>query len=122
MKMKKRLLAGIQFLFFLFFFSSALFAQVRTVTGKVTSVSDGNPLPGVSVIPKGTTTGTTTGNDGSYTIKVGPEVKSLIFSSVGYVTHESAITGESVFVSLSPINSNLNDIVVIGYGTARKKT
>ena len=121
MKMKKRLFAGIQFLFFLLFFSSAVLAQKRTITGKVTSASDGSPLPGVSVIVKGATTGTTTGNDGTYKITVGPEVKVLVFSSVGFGSQEANINGESVFVSLNPTNSNLNDIVVIGYGTAKQK-
>jgi TonB-linked SusC/RagA family outer membrane protein len=121
MKMKKRLLAGIQFLFFLLFFSSAVFAQVRTITGKVISVSDGLPLQGVSIIPKGTGSGTTTGRDGTYQIRVGPEVKVLVFSFVGFGIHEETIKGQSVFVSLSPINTNMSDIVVIGYGTAKKK-
>ena len=119
--MKKRLLAGIQFLFLFLFFSSAVLSQVRTITGKVTSANDGQPLPGVSIIPKGTTTGATTASDGTYKIQVGPDVKFLVFSSVGYVTRESPVSGGSVYVSLSPINTNLNDIVVIGYGTAKKK-
>ena len=119
--MKKRLHARIKFLFFLFFFSSAIFAQNRVITGKVTSASDGSPLPGVSVIPKGTASGTTTGSDGTYKIQVGPNVKVLVFSSVGFGIHEATIRGESIFVSLTPTNTNLNDIVVIGYGTAKKK-
>jgi len=119
--MKKRLLIGIQFLFLFLFFHTAVLSQVRTITGKVTSANDGQPLPGVSIIPKGTSTGTTTAGDGTYKIQVGPGVKSLVFSSVGYVTRESEINGTSVYISLSPINTNLNDIVVIGYGTAKKK-
>ncbi len=119
--MKKRLLAEIQVLVFLLFFSSSVFAQERSITGKVTSASDGLPLAGVSVIAKGTRSGTTTAADGTYQILVGPNVRILVFSFVGYVIHESPASEKSIFVSLSPINSNLNDIVVIGYGTAKKK-
>ena len=119
--MKKRLLIGIQSLFLFLFFSSAVLSQVRTISGKVTSASDGSPLPGVSIIPKGTSSGTTTASDGTYKIQVGPEVKSLVFSSVGFVTHETAVNELFIYISLSPINTNLNDIVVIGYGTAKKK-
>ena len=50
-----------------------------------------------------------------------PDVKTLVFSSVGFGIHEATIGGGSVFASLTPTNSNLNDIVVIGYGTAKKK-
>ena len=119
--MKKRLHVRIQVLFLLLFISSAGFAQTRVITGKVTSASDGTPLAGVSVIAKGTSTGTTTASDGTYRIQVGPGVKILVFSSVSFGTYEATIGGESVFASLTPTNSNLNDIVVIGYGTAKKK-
>jgi TonB-dependent starch-binding outer membrane protein SusC len=121
MKMKKRLHARIQILFFLLFISSAVLAQKKIITGKVTNASDGSPLQGVSVIPKGTASGTITGVDGTYMIQVGLDVKVLLFSFVGFGIHEATIKGESIFVSLSPINTNLNDIVVIGYGTAKKK-
>jgi TonB-dependent starch-binding outer membrane protein SusC len=121
MKMKKRLHARIQILFFLLFISSAVLAQKKIITGKVTDVNTGAPLQGVSVVSKGTSSGTTTGSDGTFKIQVGPEVKVLVFSSVGFGIHEATIKGESIFVSLSPINTNLNDIVVIGYGTAKKK-
>ena len=121
MKMKKRLLARIQVLFLLLFIFSAGFAQTRVITGKVTSASDGTPLGGVSVVAKGTSTGTTTGTDGTFKIQVGPGVKTLVFSSVSFGSYEATISGQTVFASLTPTNSNLNDIVVIGYGTAKKK-
>jgi TonB-dependent starch-binding outer membrane protein SusC len=121
MKMKKRLHARIQILFFLLFISSAVLAQKRVITGKVISASDGLPLQGVSVVSKGTNSGTSTGSDGTYKIQVGPNVKVLVFSFVGFGTYEATINGESLFVSLTSINSNLNDIVVIGYGTAKQK-
>ena len=73
--MKKRLLAGIQFLFLFLFFHSAALSQERTISGKVTNANDGQPLPGVSIITKGTSSGTTTASDGTYKILVGPGVK-----------------------------------------------
>ncbi len=82
--MKKRLLARIQILFFLLFICSAIFAQKKTITGKVTDVNTGAPLQGVSVIAKGTVSGTTTGNDGTFKIQVTPDVNTLVFSMIGY--------------------------------------
>jgi TonB-dependent starch-binding outer membrane protein SusC len=119
--MKKRLPAGIQFLFFLLFFSPAILAQNRVITGKVTDGTTGAPLAGVSVVPRGTKTGTTTASDGTFRIQVGPDVKSLVFSSVGFGSQEATIGGDQVSVSLTTNNSTLNDVVVIGYGTAKKK-
>lgn len=98
-------------------------AQDKTITGKVTDSKDGSPVVGASVQPKGTKTGTSTKADGTFSINVGPNVTTLVISSVGYDSQEISITGQSsVNVSFVPnAGANLNEIVVTGYGTARKR-
>ena len=101
---------------------SALSAQKRTITGKVTDAKDGSPLAGVSVQPKGDLkSGVVTGNDGGYTLSVDASVKTLVFSIIGFGTLERPIQGGSLDIALTAGASGLNEIVVIGYGTARKK-
>lgn len=98
-------------------------AQDKTVTGKVTDSKDGSPVAGASVQAKGSRAGTTTRGDGTFSLSVGSNVSVLVFSSVGYETQEISITGKtSVDVSFAPsAAANLNEVVVTGYGTARKK-
>ena len=92
-----------------------------TIKGVVTS-KDGSALPGVSVIVKGTNAGTQTAADGSFTISVPQNSNTLVVSAVGYAPQEVPIGGQaSVSVTLETTASTLTDIVVIGYGTARKK-
>jgi len=98
------------------------FAQDKTISGKVTDSKDGSPVVGASVSPKGTNRGTTTSADGSFAITVGGDVNTLVISSVGYQSSEVNVTGKtSVEVALAAASGNLNEVVVIGYGTARKK-
>ncbi|HWK07562.1 MAG TPA: TonB-dependent receptor [Puia sp.] len=120
--MKKRLLARMQILLLLLVSYSA-FAQNKTLSGKVTDSKDGSPLQGVSVIPAGSSRGTTTNARGEFQLSVPPTVKSLVFSSIGFTTREVPIgeSGTAITVSLTAGNSSLNEIVVIGYGSARKK-
>ncbi|MFN7372767.1 MAG: carboxypeptidase-like regulatory domain-containing protein, partial [Cyclobacteriaceae bacterium] len=68
--------------------SSLVWAQGRTITGKVTASEDGSPLPGVNVLVKGTTGGTVTDANGSYTVSVPSEGATLVFSFIGYVSQE----------------------------------
>jgi iron complex outermembrane receptor protein len=97
-------------------------AQDRVVSGRVTDSKDNSGIPGVTVAPKGTKTGTQTSSDGSFQLSVGSSVTTLVFSSVGYATQEVDITGKStVEVSLVVTNAQLGEVVVTGYGTARKK-
>ena len=107
-----------------FFFvacSFGLYAQEITVTGKVTSATDGTTLPGVNVIVKGTTYGTTTGIDGSYTTKV-PSNGTLLFSFIGFKPQEIAVGGKNIInIVLSEESVGLEEVVVVGYGTQRKK-
>jgi len=97
-----------------------LLAQ-RTVTGKVTD-DKGNPLPNVTVQVKGTTAGTSSGNDGSYSIVVPANGRVLVFSSVDMETTEVTIGNQSVInTSLKTAEKALQEVVVTGYQTVRKK-
>jgi TonB-linked SusC/RagA family outer membrane protein len=117
----KRLLRSVGIATLVLFLSSSLFAQ-KTVTGKITDSKDGSPLAGVSVIAKGTGTGTQTKADGTFSLSVPSNANSLVISSVGYATQEVNISGQtSVDVLLVSSGSNLNEVVVVGYGTARKR-
>src|SRR5687768_15200163 len=101
--------------------ASAAMAQERTVTGKVTSSDDGSTIPGVNVLEKGTTNGTVTNADGSFTISVGSNA-TLIFSFVGFSSQEVAVGSQTqVNVSLVPDVTALEEIVVIGYGQIEAK-
>ncbi len=95
-------------------------AEVR-VSGKV-SGPDGNPMADVSVTIKGTTVGTTTSATGNYSITVPDENSTLVFSYVGFNTQEIAVGGRtSIDVSLIASTSQLDQIVVVGYGTQKKR-
>jgi TonB-linked SusC/RagA family outer membrane protein len=127
MKMKKRLLVRVHsILILLLFLHSGLIAQKRTVSGKVTDAKDGSPLQGVTVQAKGVASGgavsggVITGTDGSFSIPVDAGVKMLIFSSVGYSIQEAQIGAGRLQIALTANISGLNEIVVIGYGTAKK--
>lgn len=98
-------------------------AQDRTVTGKVTDSKDGSPVSGASVQPKGTRTGTSTRSDGTFSLSIGSNVTTLVITSVGYEAQEVSVAGKSsVEVSfVATFGSNLNEVVVTGYGTAKKK-
>ncbi len=96
------------------------FAQQKTVTGKVTD-PQGNGIQGVTVSVKGGKQATQTTSDGAYSLSV-PQNATLVFSSVGYEPTEISSSGQtSVDVSLVTQNTNLNAVVVVGYGTARKR-
>ena len=117
----KNLLKPAAFIFLLFT-SQLIFAQDRVVTGRVTDSKDNSGVPGVTVTPKGTRTGTQTASDGSYRITVGSSVTTLVFTSIGYTTQEVDISGKSsVDVTLVISNAQLGEVVVTGYGTARRK-
>ncbi|WP_158825491.1 SusC/RagA family TonB-linked outer membrane protein [Mucilaginibacter lacusdianchii] len=111
--MKKVLL---NFLWVLLLLSTQVYAQTRTVTGKVTGKDDGLGLPGVSVMVQGSKSGTQTGPDGSYSIKIASG-QVLTFSFVGFTSQSITPTGDRVDVVMSGTASTLNDVVVVGYGT-----
>ena len=84
----KQLLRGIGLSILLVVLSQSLFAQEKTITGKITDSKDGSPAPGVTVTAKGTGTGTQTRSDGTYTLSVPNSTTTLVVSSVGYATQE----------------------------------
>jgi TonB-dependent starch-binding outer membrane protein SusC len=90
------------------------------VTGKITN-SNGEPVPGVSVRIKGSTSGTSSTNDGSYSINV-PDGATLQFSSVGYENEEVVVGGRtSIDVVLKSAVKLIDQVIVVGYGTSRRK-
>src|SRR6476620_1922313 len=94
-------------------------AGAERVTGKVTD-ENGNGVSGVTVTVKGSQVATQTDANGNYTINA-PANATLVFTSVGYTSIESEIRGKSaVNINLSTQTSNLNEVVVVGYGTQRK--
>jgi TonB-dependent starch-binding outer membrane protein SusC len=101
--------------------SSQTRAQGRTVTGKVTD-EKGSPLPNISVVVRGLSRGTATKADGTFSITVPPTAKALVFSSVGFEPKDVAIGNnlELMVTLLSSADRDLQDVVVVGYGTQRK--
>lgn len=98
------------------------FAQERVVTGKVTDSKDGTPVVGASVQPKGSTTGTSTDAEGSFRLSVPAGVNTLVITSVEFETMEVDITNKiSVEVALTALSGGLSEVVIIGYGSAKKK-
>lgn len=94
----------------------------RTVRGTVTSADDGKPLPGVSIVAKGTARGTVTDAEGRYSLTVADDVTTLVFSSVGYGRREVTLGNQAVLnVTLTPEENSLNEVVVVGYGTQRRR-
>jgi len=97
-------------------------AQDRTVTGKVTDAKDGAPLVAASVAVKGTNKGTTTSADGTFSINVASNQTTLVVTFLNYATKEVQIAGKnSINVALSQSADQLSEVVVIGYGSVRKK-
>jgi Ca-activated chloride channel homolog len=95
--------------------------QERVITGKVTAVDDGKPIPGVNVILKGTTKGAATDASGNYQINVPAKGGTLLFTFIGMVAQEIPVGTRSVIdVQLKNDASTLNEIVVTGYTTQKK--
>ncbi len=114
--MRKLLLTLTAFLLF----AGSLLAQ-KTVTGKVTD-DKGNPIPNASVLVKGTTTGTSTKADGTFSLTVPSNAKALIVSAIDMTTQERAIGSQtSLDFSLTQEDKTISEVVVVGYGTQRKK-
>ncbi|WP_346856213.1 TonB-dependent receptor [uncultured Draconibacterium sp.] len=96
------------------------FAQVTTVKGVVTSADDGEPLPGVTVVVKGTTNGTVTNFDGIYELKAESDAV-LVYSFVGMKTQEFPVNGQSeINVVLESAAFDVDEVVVVGYGVQKK--
>ncbi len=100
----------------------SLWAQDRTVSGKVTATEDGSALPGVNVVVKGTTNGTVTDVDGNYKLTISGSGSSLVFSFIGLQTSEVPIGERTVVdVSLGLDVTQLSEVVVTGVGIATEK-
>lgn len=98
------------------------FAQQRTITGNVTNLTTGEPVVGVTVSVNGSDEATQTNSKGDFSIAVSSSARTLVFSSVGYETKEVDLNGRtSVNVQLQITNSKLNEVVVIGYGSQKRK-
>ena len=107
-------------IFITLFFVANGFTQEKTISGLVTS--NGEPLPGVSVIVKSTTNGVVTDFDGNYTIEIENQNSVLVYSFIGFENQEINV-GSSSTINVKMIESaeNLEEVVVVGFGTQRKK-
>ncbi len=101
---------------------TASFAQNFTVKGKVVD-DQGQALPGVSIVLKGTTTGSVSDNGGNYSLSVPNGNGTLVFSFIGYLTQEVTVAKQSsINVTLATDLKTLNEVVVVGYGVQKKET
>jgi len=113
---------NLQLIFFgmLFLISSTMFAQ-QTATGSVYDKTTGEPLPGVGILIKDTTKGGITDFEGGYIIDNVETGSTLIFSYMGFKTQEIVFDGSKLDVALEEDAAMLDEVLVVGYGTARKK-
>ncbi|MBN8851419.1 MAG: SusC/RagA family TonB-linked outer membrane protein [Sphingobacteriales bacterium] len=118
----QRLLAKrVSILLLCVFFTLTAFSQTKTITGKVTD-DKGNPIQGATVTARGTKGGASTAADGTYKLTIPTTAKTLVISSVGFTQQEVSIGEQTAIdVSLATAQSNLNEIVVIGYQGVKKK-
>jgi TonB-linked SusC/RagA family outer membrane protein len=97
-------------------------AQTKVITGKIIDSKDGSPVVGATVAPKGTKTGTTTDANGNFSLRVGDAINSVVVTSVGFDRQEVVVgAGNTISVSLKGAANNLNEVVVVGYGTQRRR-
>jgi hypothetical protein len=124
--MKKLYCFGGSLVLLLWLWAGVALAQAQTpvtITGKVTAAKTNETLPGVTVLLKGTSNGTASGADGTYSLSVPGGAGTLIFSFVGYVKREVQLNGKTnVSLSLDPDDNALDDVVVVGYGTQKAVT
>jgi len=117
----KRLLPSAILLLLSSFLITQLNAQTKQVSGQVKDTR-GQAVEGASVVVTGSLTGTTTNHEGRFTLNVPQAATSLTISAVGYITQEVPITaGGAVDVTLQESTSNLSEVVVVGYGTVRRR-
>ena len=114
-----------KYFLFLFVFLALCFnavhAQTKSVTGTVKNET-GDAMQGVSVVAKGSSKGVSSAADGSFTLSVPGNTRSLVFTNVDYATQEiSIVSNTTLNVTMKRDSGALNDVVVIGYGTTRRK-
>jgi TonB-linked SusC/RagA family outer membrane protein len=115
----KRLLVRAGVLCLLVLLGMPAFTQNKLVSGKITD-SSGAPISGASIVISGSTRGASTDAKGEFHLSVAPGDKTMVISAIGYATRRVPIEGASLIL-LTATNSNLNEVVVIGYGTQLKK-
>jgi TonB-dependent starch-binding outer membrane protein SusC len=107
-------------MFLLAFLVSSVANAQTTVSGKV-SDERGTGMPGVNIIVKNTTNGTTSDGDGNYSLNVSGSDVTLVFSFIGYSTQEMVVGGRTTIdITMEPSVESLNEVVVVGYGVQRK--
>lgn len=118
MKTKK---LSVRILFFLTFLSVMTTYGQQIVNGAVTS-TNGEPLPGANIVEKGTTNGVTADFDGNFTITVSEENAVLVVTYIGFAAAEVSVNGQtSITIALEESAAGLDEVVVVGYGTKRKR-
>lgn len=119
--MKNKLLAQCVMMPALLLTTFIAVAQTRVLKGKVVDENQ-SPLTGATIKVKGSTTATTTDAEGAFSLNITSDAKSLEVSYIGYALKEVPIAGNDMTIALEPSsNQGLEEVVVIGYGTARKK-
>ncbi|WP_128543300.1 SusC/RagA family TonB-linked outer membrane protein [Larkinella soli] len=116
------LLSRLPLLLLLVFVTGSALAQNRVVRGLVTGKEDGLALPGANVVVSGTTVGTQTGADGRFTLQIPAGAARLVVSSIGFANQEIPLGNRENFeIVLSPDTRQLNEVMVIGYGTQTRE-
>jgi len=103
-----------------FSFLATVAVAQTVVTGQVTESKNSTSLGGITVNVKGTKLGTQTTADGSFTITVPANANTLVFSSVGFITKEAAVVGGAMLVRMDEVSQQMNEVVVVSYGTRKK--
>ena len=99
-----------------------VFAQNRVITGKITDSRDGAGVSGATIAVNGTTTGATTAEDGTFSLSVPRNARNLVISSVGFTSQDIRIgNSNTINVALQFGTKSLDEVVVVGYGTQRKR-
>src|SRR5687767_11093065 len=102
----------------LLLFGSMAVAQTKTVTGKVIHQNSGNPVAGVSILPDTQKGAVTTGADGTYSITMAANTRTLEFSHIGFTKQIITIDNRTTIdITLTPETIDMNEVIVIGYGT-----
>jgi len=120
MKKDKSLLRRVMFLVIAISLHGILMAQTKTITGVVKDAS-GEVIIGATVVVKGTTVGTVTKLDGTFSIQAPADAKSLVFTYVGMQRQEVAIVGNVIKVIMTDESKGLDELVVVGYGTVKRR-
>ncbi len=119
MKKDKSLLRRVMFFVIAISLHGMLLAQTKTITGVVKDAT-GEVIIGASVVVKGTTIGTITNLDGTFSIQAPADAKSIVFTYVGMQRQEVAISGNIINVVLKEDAKGLDELIVVGYGSVRK--